>query len=1032
MVTEIIKRDGRKEPFNRQKIVNAISKAGVVDESTIDRIVGSIENSHTSCITVEAIQDIVEHKLMTSSYKDVAKEYIIYRNERNKEREKKSNLVKKVLTRVNASEVENANANVDEKSFSGREKEASSDIGKTVALDYGGLSKEVANAHKNMLVYQHDLEKAIYGVHNCLSIDFKELFTNGFKTRNGDVRPPKSFSSACQLVAVIFQCQSQVQFGGVGCVHLDYDLAPFVDMSFKKHYRNYFTDVLDMDESYVDKAIENIDISLDSTTLRGTPAYKYAYKQLMREGRQSMQAMYHNLNTLESRQGSQVPFTSINLGRDTSTEGRLVTQWVMEASLDGIGKNHTTSIFPISIFQYKKGVNANEEDKNYDLKQLALHSLAKRIYPNWVNCDWSQANENPNDIDTMMSTMGALAGAEHLYIKLDDVAYDVTIKSLFDYIKYGIRIGFRPCQVFYNKERTCIKGDKHIQAKSNVTVGSGVYAITYLPEDVTYIGSSSNVNRRLTEHRSSIRLTGGIDAGACFGDTNLDNYTFEVLQYCDNYKEVENEYIEKMPNINFKGMSTKYYKVNTATKFIYERPNFKQDLTIPQDFIDISDKDIKVLDRDNKWVKINHIFKNDRRNSPFMMHIYYNELGKHYCITCTEDHPLWTGTTFTRADELKIGDFLYRADGLQMPIENISWHWETVDSYDIGTATGSFIGSDVIMHNCRTMTGYDRNGYGYRRVGRGNNVPNTIILPKLGIEYGICLGKRTEADLKGFWQALEETMLLAEKGLLERYSIMIKQSPKSAPFMYQNKTIVDADKCVDNVENTLKHNTLAMGYLGIAEMCQALFGKNHIRDEETHQFALKVVQRMSDFVKEASERNNLNFSLYASPAEGLSRTALVKLREQYGVIENVTSREYITNSHHCPVWENVSIYEKLKAEADFCKYPTGGCITYVELPSSFMKNVKAVEDIINYAFDELDIPYLAFNFPIDTCLDCGHQGEFDNVCTECGSSNIQKLRRVTGYLTADYRNFNDGKRKETEERVKHTKETYIVGDDDEK
>lgn len=306
MVTEIIKRDGRKEPFNRQKIVNAISKAGVVDESTIDRIVGSIENSHTSCITVEAIQDIVEHKLMTSSYKDVAKEYIIYRNERNKEREKKSNLVKKVLTRVNASEVENANANVDEKSFSGREKEASSDIGKTVALDYGGLSKEVANAHKNMLVYQHDLEKAIYGVHNCLSIDFKELFTNGFKTRNGDVRPPKSFSAACQLVAVIFQCQSQVQFGGVGCVHLDYDLAPFVDMSFKKHYRNYFTDVLDMDESYVDKAIENIDISLDSTTLRGTPAYKYAYKQLMREGRQSMQAMYHNLNTLESRQGSQV------------------------------------------------------------------------------------------------------------------------------------------------------------------------------------------------------------------------------------------------------------------------------------------------------------------------------------------------------------------------------------------------------------------------------------------------------------------------------------------------------------------------------------------------------------------------------------------------------------------------------------------------------------------------------------------------------------------------------------------------------
>ena len=321
---------------------------------------------------------------------------------------------------------------------------------------------------------------------------------------------------------------------------------------------------------------------------------------------------------------------------------------------------------------------------------------------------------------------------------------------------------------------------------------------------------------------------------------------------------------------------------------------------------------------------------------------------------------------------------------------------------------------------CRTLVGYDRHGLGYKRNGRGNNVPNTIILPKLGIEYGICLGKRSEPDLEGFWQAFEDTLKLTEYTLLERFNIMCKQSPAAAPFMYQNNTIQGAKDCKENVYNALKHNTLAIGYIGIAEMCQALFGKNHVHDKKIHEFALNVVKRINEFAKEASERNDLNFSCYATPAEGLCSTALKALREQYGIIENVTSNDFLTNSHHVPVWEKVSIYDKLRIEAPFCKYPTGGCITYVELDSTFVKNTKAIEDIIRYAFDELDIPYLAFNFPIDTCIDCGFQGEFNNRCTCCGSPNILQLRRVTGYLTVDWHNFNVGKQAEVKARVKHS------------
>ena len=319
------------------------------------------------------------------------------------------------------------------------------------------------------------------------------------------------------------------------------------------------------------------------------------------------------------------------------------------------------------------------------------------------------------------------------------------------------------------------------------------------------------------------------------------------------------------------------------------------------------------------------------------------------------------------------------------------------------------------------MLGYDRFSDSYNRLGRGNLVPNTMILPKLGIEYGICLGKRETPDLDGFWSAFEDLLMLCEQGLLERFDIMVNQPPEAAPFMYQNGTMKDAQKCKMSNYEALKHGTLAMGYIGIAEMCQALFGKDHSEDEEVHAFALSVVKRINEYAKEASERNNLNFSCYATPAEGLCFTALKALRKQYGIIPNVTDRDYLTNSHHVPVWQEVSIFRKLELEAPFCKYPTGGCITYVELDSTFVKNTKAIEQIIDYAFKQLDIPYLAINFPIDSCLDCGYQGEFNDVCPECSSKNIQQLRRVTGYLTTDYRNFNQGKQAETKARVKHSK-----------
>lgn len=724
----VIKRDGRKQKFNIKKIQNAITAAleacNITDNDFVLRISTVIEGQLKETSTVEEIQDKIEIELMKSQYPNVAKAFITYREERTKERNRNSALNKQILNVLSGNNIVNSNANLDEKSFSGRKSESADILQKEIALN-DIVRPEIAKAHREGRLYLHDLNSYAVGMHNCLFCDLSYILAHGFETRNGGVRPANSFSTACQLVAVIFQLQSQCQFGGIASAHIDYDLAPYVVKSFIKHFKDGMK-YLYHDKKFNYNKINSIEYA---KCKKYKKAYKYAMEQLEKEGLQSMQAMFHNLNTLESRAGSQLPFSSANCGRDVSPEGKLIQRWIFESSIAGIGKNHTTPIFPITIYQYKKGVNDKPGTPGYDLKKLAIKSLCKRIYPNIVNCDFSENIEDPNDHDTMMATMG-----------------------------------------------------------------------------------------------------------------------------------------------------------------------------------------------------------------------------------------------------------------------------------------------------CRTMLGYDRHGMGYKKTGRGNVSPVTVNLPMIGIKHGICLGKRKEADIKGFWKELDEVLALTETALLDRFWHICGQSVKSAPFMYINKAAADTDKAISNgIYETMKHGTNGIGYIGIAEMCQALFGKDHTDDKEVYDFALSVVEHIWKFAKEASERNNLNFSCYATPAESLCKTFAKQLKDTYGPIKNVCDREYLTNSHHCPVWKTVTIFKKLDLEAPFCKYATAGCITYVELEAKVMNNEKAVEDIIDYAMEK-NIPYLALNFPIDTCTNCGYQSEIKEgfKCPKCSSDNILRLRRVTGYLSSDYHQFNDGKIAEVRDRVKHS------------
>ena len=420
-MTLVIKRDGKAVPFDKEKIIKAINAAikevdgELTDIFTAQDIADIIEDKASLfdiTYLIEDIQDEVEELLMLSGRPDVARAYIRYRYKREVARNTQSDFINAIAEKLEARNVKNQNANVDEHSFGGRTGEASGVVTKKLALDYIVSSKAREN-HLNNEIYIHDLDSYYVGSHNCLTIPFDKLLAEGFNTRQTDVRPAGSVSTAFQLVAVIFQLQSLQQFGGVSASHIDWTMVPYVRKSFVKHYKDGLKYISGVEENEIDYEIsfmiQNGAYSIEDTEWEAynPKAYKYALDMTRKEVYQAVEGLYHNLNTLQSRSGNQLPFTSINYGTCTLPEGRMVTKALLEVSIEGLGKNKKTSIFPCGIFQLGKGINRAPGDPNYDLYQLALRSTAQRLYPNYANIDWSgNAGYDPADPRTYFSTMG--------------------------------------------------------------------------------------------------------------------------------------------------------------------------------------------------------------------------------------------------------------------------------------------------------------------------------------------------------------------------------------------------------------------------------------------------------------------------------------------------------------------------------------------------------------------------------------------------------------------------------------------------
>ena len=770
MISYIIKRDGRRESFDLDKIANAVFRAAqsvggtdaAMARDVAEKTCALYEQLHGSQEpTVEEIQDLVEKELIECGHAQTAKAYILYRYERTRDREVKSNLMKIMneLTFDSAkdSDIKRENANIDGDTAMGTMLKYGSSAAKEF-YEMRVLKPEHAKAHRNGDIHIHDLDFLTLTT-TCCQIDLIQLFQHGFSTGHGFLREPNDISSYSALACIAIQSNQNDQHGGQSVPNFDYAMAGGVKKTYRKRYLQNVARALELltdieepqafvksyaaaiqqetglipclanNNGYQEAEAQKLSERLTADQIATIQAFakKNAYRETNRATYQAMEALIHNLNTMNSRAGAQTPFSSINYGTDTTPEGRMVIENVLLAEEAGLG-NGETPIFPIHIFKVKEGVNYNKEDPNYDMFKLACRVSAKRLFPNFAFLDapYNLQYYKPGDYRTEIAYMGC---------------------------------------------RTRVIGNEYDPTREIVT-------------------------------------------------------------------------------------------------------------------------------------------------------------------------------------------------------------------------------------------------------GRGNLSFTSINLPRLAI--------KANGDIDKFFTLLNNMMDLTIEQLTDRFAIQCQKKVRNYPFLMGQGVWLDSEGLGpdDSVAEVLKHGTLSVGFIGLAETLKALIGKHHGESAEAQELGLKIIQTMRDRTDLESKKTGLNFSVLATPAEGLSGRFVRMDRERYGVIPGVTDRDYYTNSFHVPVYYPIRAVDKIRLEAPYHALTNGGHISYVEMDGDPVQNVAAFEKVIR-CMKEAGIGYGSVNHPVDRDPCCGFTGIIGDSCPQCGSTEhsgdvgFERIRRITGYLVGTLDRFNDAKRAEEHDRVKH-------------
>lgn len=732
----IKKRDGRLVEFDQCFIQRAIQKAcaevGEIDCWPITQIASKVAEKCMDGIDVETIQDYVEQELMTAGATNVAKAYILYRNERNKARARYGDSVFQSIINAERNDITRENANSDSNTPAGMMMKFASERGREFT-DMHLISSEAEAAINANLLHVHDKDYYPTKSLTCLQHPINNILMSGFRAGHGESRPAKRIETASILGCISMETVQNEMHGGQAIPAFDFYLAPYVRKTYVEE---------------IEKIEEFSGISYDQLKTAYIADYVYhelngkepideiervkrhAINMTIERVHQAMEAFVHNMNTIHSRGGNQVVFSSINYGTDTSAEGRCVMRELLNTTYKGVG-NGSTAIFPIQIWKKKRGINYLPGDPNYDLYQLACKVTAKRFFPNFLNLD-----------------------------------------------------------------------------------------------------------------------------------------------------------------------------------------------------------------------------------APF------------------NQSPLW------KADDPK--------------------------RYE----------HEVATMGCRTRVFENRFGVS-TSIGRGNLSFSTINLP--GLALSVMNETNVEKRVQAFFDKLEAMIGVAGRQLYDRYKFQCTAMAKQFPLLMSGMWVGSENlQPEDEVRPVLKHGTLGVGFIGLAECLIALVGKHHGESDKAQALGLKIVTFMRDEVKKLADHYDLNFSVLATPAEGLSGKFTKKDKVKYGIIPGVTDKDYYTNSNHVPVYYHCSASHKAQIEAPYHDLTRGGHIFYVELDGDATHNVQAVMDVVDL-MDKYNIGYGSVNHNRNRCMNCGYEDASKELheCPCCGSKQIDKLQRITGYLVGTTDRWNSGKIAELNDRVTH-------------
>lgn len=1071
----VTKRSGSKVNYDREKIFNAIAGANR-DASTendklsaedVERVTNSVESaiSDKEDIGVEEIQDQVEKSLMEHNFFDVAKQYIVYRQKHAQRREAQKKLMEVYrdifFTDSVKVDLKRDNANINTDASMGIMLKLGAEGSKHFVDNYV-LPDEFRAADSENYIHIHDKDFSLITL-NCCQIDLLKLFHGGFSTGHGFLREPQSIRSYASLACIAIQSNQNDMFGGQSINAFDYAMAEGVKKSFKKILQSdmeracEFCDIephgeIDFDVcTYSEKenpaAVENLTSVVGDEKL-AKKIYSQACKDVEEETHQAMEALIHNFNTLHSRAGAQVPFSSINYGMDTSPEGRLATREVLNAIEAGLG-NGETPIFPISVFQLKAGVNYHIDDPNYDLFRQACKVSAKRLFPNFVNLDapYNLQYYKPGDYNSYVATMGCTDGDEIISYKYRGKFYCEGIKRLWARVEsetlnrgaseYKIPDGVEVWDGENNfvEVKTLIKNpDMGNWVRVKFTDGRNILVTDDHPlytenrgrihvKDLK-IGDTIKTYYDLPTEKNDDAIT-DINLAYILGLLITDgNYSHDVVVALDGRTEadVEQKFIDCVKKVWNFGCHIQHYergvkgnydlvricgeqkKIGEYLKNIFGGEN-KIDRAIPSEIFSasrevrlsflagmidgdghISHKSKVQLGSVNKELSLqqaalaqslgypakiylNHYSTDDEEKIRYCVEFSMSEEIGAYLGSGKKLNAQWNGTeSSTKTPEIisvKSIEYLGRLNK---------------NSYDLETATDKFTLSFINSGNCRTRVMSNVNG-AEQSGSRGNFSFVTINLPKLAIE--------SEGNVEKFFELFDKYIQISHDYLLFRLKTIEEKHVYNYPFLMGQGVWLGSDelKPTDSIKDVLKHASYSIGFCGLAECLVALIGKHHGQSEEAQKLGLKIVGHLREKTDEYTKLEKRNWTTFGTPAESTAGQFQRDNRKKYGLIKGVTSRDYMTNSSHVPVYFPICAHDKIQIEAPYHALCNAGHIAYIEMDGDPTKNISAFEAVVR-AMHDANMGYFSINHPVDRDPVCGYTGIITNECPHCHRKEI--------------------------------------------